>query len=196
MHLFGNKNNIIPHDVIGLVHKFFFTTPFLGHLFENCGYLECSDSNIEILLKQKKSIALLPGGLDETFTTKQNCETIFIKKRYGIFKLSYKYKVPIIPVYCIGESDFYNYPSIINNSLSIFKNKFLHLFIMLFSYGKSNILWKPYKNNIDILFGEPIIINETINNIYDLKEKYINTITFLHNKLNKITNQGRILNIL
>lgn len=55
MHLFGNKNNIIPNDVIGLVRKFFFTTLFLENLFENCNYLECCDNNIEILLKKKYS---------------------------------------------------------------------------------------------------------------------------------------------
>ena len=178
LHLFGSFNGIIKQPFIGLVHKFFFLTPFLGDLFENCGFMECNYSNIQKMLSLKKTLALIPGGLDEAIITKQNKETIYIKKRKGIFELALKHNTPIIPVMATGESDFYSYP-IWSQKLP---SKIIRLILYTFSWGKKFMPWMSQKNNIYFMFGEPIFPpkdNSFEINFRDFKNLYTDSLKFI-----------------
>ena len=191
LHLFGSFNGILEQPIISLVHRFFFITPFLGDLFDNCGFMECNYKNLNELLVRKKSVGLIPGGLEEAINTKQNKETIFINRRKGIFELSIKHKTPIVPIMAIGESDFYSYPHLSKKITS----KIIRLFLYTLSWGKLFIPWKCQKNNIHIMFGEPIYPSDR-DSWSILKEKYISSLKNLHMKLNDETNQQRELVIL
>lgn len=194
LHLFGSFNRILEQPIVSLVHRFFFLTPFLGDLFDNCGFMEGNYENLNQLLVQKRSIGFIPGGLEEAINTKQNRETIFIRKRKGIFELSIKHRTPIIPIMAIGESDFYSYPYWSKK----IPNKIIRLFLYTLSWGKLVTPWKCQRNNIHIMFGEPIYppIKNSKSNLNVLKEKYISSLKNLHTQLNDKTNQQRELVIL
>ena len=153
--------------------------------------MECNYKNLNELLVRKKSVGLIPGGLEEAINTKQNKETIFINRRKGIFELSIKHKTPIVPIMAIGESDFYSYPHLSKKITS----KIIRLFLYTLSWGKLFIPWKCQKNNIHIMFGEPIYPSDR-DSWSILKEKYISSLKNLHMKLNDETNQQRELVIL
>ena len=194
LHLFGSFNGIMKKPIVSLVHRFFFITPFLGDLFDNCGFMECNYENLNELLARKRSVGLIPGGLEEAINTRQNKETIFINRRRGIFELSIKHGTPIIPIMAIGESDFYSYPNLSKR----ITGRIIRLFLYTLSWGNLFIPWKSQKNNIHIIFGEPIYpsILDSKSNFEDLKEKYISSLKNLHIKLNNKTNQQRELVIL
>ena len=195
LHLFGSYNNILQQPIISLVHKFFFLTPFLGDLFDNCGFMECNYTNLDNMLLFKKSVGLIPGGLDEAINTVQNKETIYINKRKGIFELAIKHNTPIIPIMSIGESDFYSYPMWSHK----IPNKVIRLMLYTFSWGKKYIPWMSQKKDIHILFGDPIypsFANNKKLSIDTLKESYIKSLKNLHRRLNNQTGQKRELIIL
>lgn len=177
-------------EISPLVHTFFFYTPILYELFSNIGFSDNSYNNIDSLLKEKKNIILVPGGVSECIRTKDNYDTLYIKERKGIFKLAILNKTPIIPIVSSNESDFYR-----NIHLPI-KNKYVQLFGKLFSYGKIFQPWIPYKNTIHISFGKPIypiITNDIEKDILNLKERYIQEIKKIYMDMNKNINRLDIL---
>ena len=195
LHLFGSFNGILEQPIIGLVHKLFLLTPFLGDLFENCGFMECNYKNLNNLLSLKKNIGFIPGGLDEAILTQKNTETIYINKRKGIFELAIKHGTPIIPIMATGESDFYSYPLWTHKIPS----SLIRLFLYTFSWGNLYFPWKCQKNNIHIMFGEPIYPSSKYlhnENIEILKNSYIESLRDLHQQINQKTNQKRELIIL
>lgn len=195
LHLFGSFNGVLKQPIISLVHKLFFITPFLGDLFENCGFMECNYQNLNVLLSLKKNIGFIPGGLDEAINTQKNTETLYINKRKGIFKLAIKHRTPIIPIMATGESDFYSYPIWTHK----IPNNLIRLFFYTFSWGKLFSPWKCQKSDIHFMFGDPIYPPDGYpnqKNIEDLKNSYINSLRELHQQINEETNQKRQLLIL
>lgn len=195
LHLFGSFNGILKQPIISLVHKLFFLTPFLGDLFENCGFMECNYKNLNYLLSLKKNIGFIPGGLDEAIHTQKNVETLYINKRKGIFELAIKHQTPIIPIMATGESDFYSYPIWTHK----IPNKFIRLFFYTFSWGNLYFPWRCQKNNIHIMFGKPLYPPDEYSHnkkIEILKSSYIASLKELHQRINEKTNQNRQLIIL
>jgi hypothetical protein len=57
---------------------------------------------------KNKNISIYIGGAHEFFSTNPKTETLFIKKRKGIFKLAMKHNTPILPFYTFGITQLYD----------------------------------------------------------------------------------------
>ncbi|KAG7341127.1 diacylglycerol acyltransferase [Nitzschia inconspicua] len=65
--------------------------------------VDASRPSVERSLQQRDRIGLAPGGIAEISQTPSETKEFAIVRK-GIFRLAYKYNVPIVPIYCFGSS--------------------------------------------------------------------------------------------
>lgn len=176
--------------IVPLVDPMLNNIPFMSELFTNFGFMGCGRDQVNKLLDNGNSIALVVGGIQELFKTESNTESIYINKRNSIFDISLQKNIEIVPVFASGESDWYE---------PIFKcdnipNKYLSAGTYFFSWGKLYVPWMPKKNKLSIAFGEPIS-TQKFNTIDMIKQKYIKDVKYLNDVLNRHNKDNRPLKI-
>ena len=160
------------------VYKF----PFISHYSIACNTIPSNYLNMENALKENKSLIVYPGGLREMFSCSHKKEKIIINKRKGIFYLSIKNGVPLLPIYTFGITEIYERSSITITLPFFFKNDNDSI---SWYYGKYNTPF-PLKKKLITLVGSPIYVNKKDiikqKDINDLRDKYIIIVKNMYNK--------------
>jgi len=95
--------------------------PWGGLVMKYMGINGANPANFELLLKENKNIAFIPGGFEEATLTKYGKQRVFLKNRKGFIKLGLKYGYSVYPIYTIGETNMMS--SITYEKLGIILNK-------------------------------------------------------------------------
>lgn len=152
-------------------------------------WLGCVDARREVaekMLKLKKSLVILVGGIAEQMLSQRGDHTIYVKRRKGHIKLALKYGVPIVPGYAFGETDLYTHSSFLL-SLRQEISKRLSTAILV-AYGSSK--WLPFLPYDDVIinqvFGRPIPVEQkdepTSEEINELHDKYVSELVRIFDK--------------
>lgn len=85
-----------------------FAIPILRDVVLWGGGVHASSSTARRMLNQKRSLMILPGGMNEQILSKPGDHTVFIKNRKGFCVLALRNGVPIVPIYVFGENDLFS----------------------------------------------------------------------------------------
>jgi 2-acylglycerol O-acyltransferase 2 len=88
-----------------------FYSPLFGLLTRVCGHPHPADkANFKYLMKQQKTMALIPGGFEEATITTQSANRVYLKKRKGFVKYALQSGYALIPSFVFGENQtYYNF---------------------------------------------------------------------------------------
>lgn len=146
--------------------------PVLGHWACSLGCESVDRENMTQLLKQKKSVAITPGGVREVkYTPQCTGGKIVLRKSLHFLKLAYPLKeVRVVPILTIGESSCYTfYPS---------SNAMQNLFIRLVGWPFPMLAlgrwftFLPGKNSHTTLFRGSPISPDGMETIEEFEEAY------------------------
>lgn len=84
-----------------------FRIPFWRDVLLALGGVDASRPVAEACLREGLSLTVLPGGEREQLLTTRGRQKVFLRSRKGFCKLSLRFGVPLVPVYCFGETDTY-----------------------------------------------------------------------------------------
>jgi len=85
-----------------------FYNPLFVILGPHLGLVPANKIGILTALKMGQSLIILPGGIPEIICTEFENRTLFIKRRFGIFKLAQQQSVNLLPVLIVNEERMYN----------------------------------------------------------------------------------------
>ena len=86
-----------------------YKSPFFRLLAKTVGNPESADkASFTQLMREGKSLALIPGGFEEATITCDGADRVFLKDRRGFVKYALTYGYSLTPVYCFGENKTYS----------------------------------------------------------------------------------------
>ena len=88
---------------VGLCSRGLLIFPLFGLHLRLWGFKAVEPSSMKKLLKEKKSVALLPGGFEEATLTTPKELRVFIKNRKGFVKYGIEHGYTIRPTLFFGE---------------------------------------------------------------------------------------------
>ena len=85
-------------SMIGLASRFILIVPIIGMLLRLWGVQAVNPENMKRLMKQGKTIGVVPGGYEEAILTSDKELRVYLKHRKGFVKYALKYGYTIYPV--------------------------------------------------------------------------------------------------
>lgn len=182
--LWGDKDNNFfnwKNNISVTAHQFY-QFPFISHYAKKCNTISSNYNEMIKVLEDKKSLIVYPGGLREMFSCSHKKEIIVIKKRRGIFYMSLKTGVPLLPIYTFGITNLYERSGITITLPFFFKN------------DKDSVSWYygqyytpfPMRKKLLTVIGAPIYVEKkekiSDEDINILRERYIVEIKKLYKK--------------
>ncbi|BAT75267.1 hypothetical protein VIGAN_01310100 [Vigna angularis var. angularis] len=133
-----------------------FYMPFLRHVWTWMGLTAVTKKNFISSLEAGYSCILVPGGIREALFLEPHSEIVFLKERRGFVRVAMEMGVPLVPVFCFGQTNSYKWwkvPGLIQKLARFIK------IMPLFYWGiyGSPI---PFKNPLYIVVGRPIEIEK------------------------------------
>lgn len=129
-------------------------------------YSDASRPSIEWALQNGERIGIVPGGIAEIFEgfpksgTHPSEEYCIIRK--GFLKLAWRYRVPVIPIYCFGSTKLFrriHFPALERLS------KLLRVSLVIF-FGQMG-LPIPFRQKLLYVIGNPVTPSELDGPIMD-----------------------------
>ncbi|KAK7346252.1 hypothetical protein VNO80_20767 [Phaseolus coccineus] len=135
-----------------------FYIPFLRHIWTWLGFKAVTKKNFISSLESGYSVVVVPGGVHETVFLEPGSEIVFLKERRGFVRIAMEMGVPLVPVFCFGQTNSYKWwkvPGKLIQKLARFMK-----IVPLFYWGiyGSPI---PFKNPLYIAVGRPIELEKT-----------------------------------
>ena len=94
--------------MVGLGSRFALNLPLYGFHFKFWGLEPVNPDNLKKLMKNRKTIGMLPGGFEEATITTPKELRIFIENRKGFIKYALKYGYTIRPAIVLKEHQLFN----------------------------------------------------------------------------------------
>ncbi|KAH3683598.1 hypothetical protein WICPIJ_005445 [Wickerhamomyces pijperi] len=154
----------VPVCLMTLLNQFYI--PFYRDYLLALGITSSGKENALEILKQGFSLGIVVGGAQESLLAKPDSNDIVLNKRKGFIKLALETgNVGLVPCFCFGENDLYNILEPGENSfgqsfqlwlkrVSGFTIPFFHA-RGIFNYDFGLL---PYRRDVNIVIGEPIIV--------------------------------------
>jgi len=81
-------------------------TPLLGLAHKLSGLTSVDPSNLKVMMKKKKNLAILPGGYEEATLTTPKENRVFLQRK-GFIKYALRFGYKVHPVFIFGEHKIY-----------------------------------------------------------------------------------------
>lgn len=153
----------IDFDILIGATSIVFWIPFYRDATLWAGGVDVSRRTLNMLLKQKKTIGLAPGGVQEIVLSNVDQLNLYLEHE-GFLKLCWDHKSPVIPTFCRGENRIF----LILDILHAFRKSCCHLI----GYPLPTIFLGPWMTDLRIFIGEPIIPDLTDETFELFKNKY------------------------
>lgn len=87
---------------------FLFQVPLLRKIFKTAGVVEGNPLSADELVERGDLVAVMPGGVPEACRSSTQRYQLRWGERTGFVSLALRHRIPIIPIYCIGNDDLYH----------------------------------------------------------------------------------------
>jgi len=151
--------NLATRPFVGAPASIVFHTPFLRYIFF-LGSCEVSSKPMVAAVHRGECVGMVPDGIAGIFTVKQDEEVVALKTRKGLARLMLRTGTPVLPAYSLGNTKAFGCWFDSFGIMEWLSRKVkASLFIPYGRYG----LPIPFRCNITMIFGEPIIVEQVEN---------------------------------
>ncbi|CAL8071294.1 unnamed protein product [Calicophoron daubneyi] len=174
------------------IHPAFFRAPLMREIVLSLGSIAATNNEIRYQLDTEMCgdkgnlVTIVPGGGMEMLESRNDSYTLYLNRRYGIFRLALETGSALIPTISFGETKVY---TVIAAKRGTFFRRIQDYFIEML--GVQTFLFygnglAPYRRSVNVVVGAPIpcdrVPHPTREQIAELKSNYIKSLTSLFEK--------------